>query len=91
MTFGCTPLPIGMISAHSSRSHLCCVVLCCVVLCCVVLCCVVLCCVVLSCLVLSCLVLSCLVDILANTPDGVTRSGLRAHACWVISHVLNLV
>ena len=28
-----------------------------------------------------------IVGILANTPGGVKRSGLGAHACWVISHV----
>ena len=33
----------------------------------------------------------CVVGILANTPGGVKRSGLGAHACLVISHVLKLV
>ena len=31
-----------------------------------------------------------LVGILAHTPGGVKRSGLGAHACWVIIHVLKL-
>ena len=35
--------------------------------------------------------LSCLADILVNTPDGVIRSGLGAHACCVIIHVSKLV
>ena len=38
----------------------------------------------------SCLVLSCLVLSVYNTPGGVKRSGLGAHACCVISHVLRL-
>ena len=38
--------------------------------------------------------MSCLVDVLANTPGRVKRSGLGhlgVHACWVISHVLKRV
>ena len=66
-------------------------VLSCPVLSCPVLSCPVLSCPVLSCPVLSCPVLSCLVGVLANTPGGVKRSGLGAHACWVIIHVSKLV
>ena len=36
-------------------------------------------------------VLSCLVGILPNTPSGVKRSGLGAHACWVFIDVSNCV
>ena len=61
-----------------------CLVLSCLVLSCLVLSCLVLSCLVLSCLVLSCLVLSCLVGVLANTPGGVKRTRMGAHACWVI-------
>ena len=61
-----------------------CLVLSCLVLSCLVLSCLVLSCLVLSCLVLSCLVLSCLVCILANTPGGVKRSGLGAHAVGLL-------
>ena len=68
-----------------------CPVLSCPVLSCPVLSCPVLSCPVLSCPVLSCPVLSCLVGVLANTPGGVKRSGLGAHACWVIIHVSKLV
>ena len=39
-------------------------------------------------LILDKFIRSCLVGILANTPGVVKRSGLGAHACWVISHVL---
>ena len=76
---------------HSGNVLLSCLVLSCLVLSCLVLSCLVLSCLVLSCLVLSCLVLSCLVCILANTPGGVKRSGLGAHACWVIIYVSKLV
>ena len=38
-----------------------------------------------------CITLSCLVGVLANTPIGVKRSGLGAHACWVIIYVSKLV
>ena len=72
--------PTGGFGQTTNMSYTLGLVLSCLVLSCLVLSCLVLSCLVLSCLVLSCLVLSCLVGVLANTPGGVKRSGLGAHA-----------